>query len=555
MEEQMELFEDGGLRDEGGMVDEESGNEVPNGSTRKEVRDDVPAMLSEGEFVLPADVVRYHGLEKIMQLRDEAKLGLKKMEAMGQMGNSDEATLDDDMPFSMADIVIIGEPMEGEEEEPREMAQGGMVYAQGGTFVQPSTGIAGFQPSIYQGQQTTSTYTPPPSSVAPPAPQPSPAGGYLPKFVTSGITPFDDATLESMAGAPTTTDLSGVSTASTEGKFVPTVEDEYTTLKYINNETGEVRDFYFYKGNPVTPIPDGFVPYDESVNETVDDLESTAVETTQLTGSDDNGGFTVPDAEPVDYSSFSKDELMAAFDQNKTARTVLTAMGVVNPMIALFGRFATGQQQNQIIDEMKKRGITPPETSKGGNIIDRIGDFVSNIFGKDKEEVKRSIVSSAGSSSDLTSSLRPVSRPDQATDDKPMYFTDAIRAREEKKKEEAIANARRDTDAILATSMGTTAKERAERTGMTPVQTVAKATEKDKPVFAADSYDPRGKDQMGTPGKDSSAVTKVNTAANKAAAKAVSQQQAVGKTESIQQKIQRGGGFSKGGLASRKNKK
>jgi hypothetical protein len=509
-------------------------------------------MLSEGEFVLPADVVRYHGLEKIMQLRDEAKLGLKKMEAMGQMGNSDEATLDDDMPFSMADIVIIGEPMEGEE-EPREMAQGGMVYAQGGTFVQPSTGIAGFQPSIYQGQQTTSTYTPPPSSVAPPAPQPSPAGGYLPKFVTSGITPFDDATLESMAGAPTTTDLSGVSTASTEDKFVPTVEDEYTTLKYINNETGEVRDFYFYKGNPVTPIPDGFVPYDESVNETVDDLESTAVETTQLTGSDDNGGFTVPDAEPVDYSSFSKDELMAAFDQNKTARTVLTAMGVVNPMIALFGRFATGQQQNQIIDEMKKRGITPPETK--GNIIDRIGDFVSNIFGKDKEEVKRSIVSSAGSSSDLTSSLRPVSRPDQATDDKPMYFTDAIRAREEKKKEEAIAKARRDTDAILATSMGTTAKERAERTGMTPVQTVAKATEKDKPVFAADSYDPRGKDQMGTPGKDSSAVTKVNTAANKAAAKAVSQQQAVGKTESIQQKIQRGGGFSKGGLASRKNKK
>ena len=555
MEEQMELFEDGGLRDEGGMVDEESGNEVPNGSTRKEVRDDVPAMLSEGEFVLPADVVRYHGLEKIMQLRDEAKLGLKKMEAMGQMGNSDEATLDDDMPFSMADIVIIGEPMEGEKEEPREMAQGGMVYAQGGTFVQPSTGIAGFQPSIYQGQQTTSTYTPPPSSVAPPAPQPSPAGGYLPKFVTSGITPFDDATLESMAGAPTTTDLSGVSTASTEDKFVPTVEDEYTTLKYINNETGEVRDFYFYKGNPVTPIPDGFVPYDESVNETVDDLESTAVETTQVAGGDDNGGFTIPDAEPVDYSSFSKDELMAAFDQNKTARTVLTAMGVVNPMIALFGRFATGQQQNQIIDEMKKRGITPPETSKGGNIIDRIGDFVSNIFGKDKEEVKRSIVSSAGSSSDLTSSLRPVARPDQATDDKPMYFTDAIRAREEKKKEEAIAKARRDTDAILATSMGTTAKERAERTGMTPVQTVAKAIEKDKPVFTADSYDPRGKDQMGTPGKDNSAVTKVNTAANKAAAKAVSQQQAKGKTESIQQKIQRGGGFSKGGLASRKNKK
>jgi len=166
MEEQMELFEDGGLRDEGGMVDEESGNDVPSGSTKKEVRDDIPAMLSEGEFVLPADVVRYHGLEKIMQLRDEAKFGLKKMEAMGQMGNSDEATLEDDVPFGPADLLIVaGEP---EEEEPREMAEGGVVHAQAGTFVQPATGIMGYQPSIYQGQQTSATYTPPPSSVAPP---------------------------------------------------------------------------------------------------------------------------------------------------------------------------------------------------------------------------------------------------------------------------------------------------------------------------------------------------------------------------------------------------
>jgi len=35
MEEQMELFEDGGLRDEGGMVDEESGNDVPTGVLKK----------------------------------------------------------------------------------------------------------------------------------------------------------------------------------------------------------------------------------------------------------------------------------------------------------------------------------------------------------------------------------------------------------------------------------------------------------------------------------------------------------------------------------------
>jgi hypothetical protein len=51
MKEQMEMFEDGGLKDEGGTIDPVSGNDVPPGSTQEEVRDDIPAQLSEGEFV------------------------------------------------------------------------------------------------------------------------------------------------------------------------------------------------------------------------------------------------------------------------------------------------------------------------------------------------------------------------------------------------------------------------------------------------------------------------------------------------------------------------
>ena len=58
MNKQMEMFEEnGGLMDEGGTVDPVSGNDVPPGSTQEEVRDDIPAQLSEGEFVFPADVV------------------------------------------------------------------------------------------------------------------------------------------------------------------------------------------------------------------------------------------------------------------------------------------------------------------------------------------------------------------------------------------------------------------------------------------------------------------------------------------------------------------
>ena len=99
LQDQMDLFEDGGFKDQGNTKDPATNNPVPVGSTQKEVRDDIPANLSEGEFVLPADVVRYHGLEKIMGFRDQAKNGLQKMENMGQMGNSDEATLPDGTPF------------------------------------------------------------------------------------------------------------------------------------------------------------------------------------------------------------------------------------------------------------------------------------------------------------------------------------------------------------------------------------------------------------------------------------------------------------------------
>jgi len=124
---QMELafMQDGGLEDEGGQVEPTSGNEVPSGSLKEEVKDDIPTMLSEGEFVFPADVTRYIGLETLMEMRQNAKMGLKRMEQMGQMGNSDEATMPDDLPFGMADLVVIAGGQE-ENDEPQKLQTGGM---------------------------------------------------------------------------------------------------------------------------------------------------------------------------------------------------------------------------------------------------------------------------------------------------------------------------------------------------------------------------------------------------------------------------------------------
>ena len=84
------LFAEGGMNDQGGTVDPVSGNDVPPGSLQNEVRDDIDVKISEGEFVIPADVVRYIGLERLMKLRDEAKQGLSRMNEIGQMGNAQE---------------------------------------------------------------------------------------------------------------------------------------------------------------------------------------------------------------------------------------------------------------------------------------------------------------------------------------------------------------------------------------------------------------------------------------------------------------------------------
>ena len=283
LEEQMELFNEGGLKDEGGEVDPKSGNDVPIGSTKKEVRDDIPAMLSEGEFVFPADVVRYIGLENLMRLRQNAKMGLKKMEAMGQMGNSEEATMPDDMPFDMADLIIVtGKP---EDDEPKEMAQGGVVQANQGAFM-PSTGIGGYQQSVFQNQPQVAAPFVPASSIAPPPPAPSPAGGFMPKFVTNQTTPFDDGSLAPKTNTGTTsTTTANTGTTGTTDDFVPTVDKVYTQEKYINPETGETRMINFYNGVAVNEIPDGFIPFkDYNPDETTTtDLESTSVATTQVT--------------------------------------------------------------------------------------------------------------------------------------------------------------------------------------------------------------------------------------------------------------------------------
>jgi hypothetical protein len=224
MKEQMELFQDGGLRDQGGTIDPVSGNNVPPGSLQEEVRDDIPAQLSEGEFVFPADVVRYIGLEKLMQMRQEAKVALSQMEAMGQMGNSDEASIPDNLPFDIYDLDV--------EDDPVEMQTGGVVP--GVQTQQGFTGISGFQPAQFQSGATSGFVSAP-----------------VPQFpTTQPVRPAPVPIAQPPQQMPTFEDFT---------------EKNVETIEYTNTETGEKRVFTFIGGQPTVPIPAGFVPSSEYV--------------------------------------------------------------------------------------------------------------------------------------------------------------------------------------------------------------------------------------------------------------------------------------------------
>jgi ribosomal protein S16 len=372
MEKQMELFEEGGLKDEGGMIDEESGNEVPVGGTRKGVRDDIPANISEGEFIFPEDVTRYIGLDKLMQLRQEAKMGLKRMEAMGQMGNSDEAIIDDDLPFDMADLIIVSGP-EGDDTE--------LDMAVGGVTMQPN------------------------------------------QVRRLGGAPSTDI---SNVSAPTTTPLTSQSAgvrrltpeATNEGVATPTFSfkelmgDAYLEMFEYRNEAGEVLMVPHLDGKPVYEVPPGYTIYNpatetEGAEGSVvanDEEAATVVEALAAVNSDKERPTTEPPKPPVDWDNLStQDFINEAAGLTGMSRTIANGvtlfmgpLGFIasammkyqdkNVIAKIDARLAAGGLTRAEIAELKKIRSSLEKTS--GGLLGKVIETVGNFFNKDKETIE-----------------------------------------------------------------------------------------------------------------------------------------------------------------------
>ncbi len=163
----------------------EEGNPPP-GATKKEVADDQLVLMSEGELVVPANVVRYHGLATYEGMRREALGGLQEMEMDGQISYIDEG-------------------------KTKKTRQGGIMKAQAGvipmaqaassqyTYNSPPLTRGGSPPGFYSDQNTRGgnfqdflDFYPPVMPVLPnPLPAPGPTPTYNPAYTpTYTQTPY-----------------------------------------------------------------------------------------------------------------------------------------------------------------------------------------------------------------------------------------------------------------------------------------------------------------------------------------------------------------------------
>jgi len=130
-DEQMNrLMEEGGMADAGVAQEPVTGNEVPPGALPSEVRDDVPVQLSEGEYVVPADVLRFFGVRFFEDLRNQAKQGMAEMQSNGRIGgasvDSNGVPAQDDDELTPEEEQMLQAAMGGQE-APTGMAEGGVV--------------------------------------------------------------------------------------------------------------------------------------------------------------------------------------------------------------------------------------------------------------------------------------------------------------------------------------------------------------------------------------------------------------------------------------------
>ena len=340
---QMAFMEEGGLTDDGANMDPVSGNEVPPGSMAEEVRDDIPAQLSEGEYVVPADVVRFYGVKFFEDLRSEAKRGLMDMEANGRIGGEPVAqTIDNQTGGELTPEELAAlEQITG-------MAVGGMVQPTQSTnpylqqqqmYQNPAPVAMGNTGQYNKGGQVLYASNGPDVSAGTAASENANIDPYAPQFsTTSGGSMFApgfliDQQLGTTAPSTRTVIMYGPN-GEVETLILPAQQARYEELVQM--------------GYSETPV-------------------QTTTETTVRQDDDDGGPSVKPTTKPpLKIDEIPKDELEKTAKGLGLMTNIATALASSAGLpVAAFINAGAVSQYNDIIDRMDSEGIKHDLEKKG----------------------------------------------------------------------------------------------------------------------------------------------------------------------------------------------
>jgi hypothetical protein len=343
---QMEmLLQEGGIADDGTTVDPVSGNKVPPGSMAEEVRDDVPAQLSEGEYVVPADVTRYYGVKFFEDLRTEAKRGMGQMEADGRIGGEPVSqTMDNQAegaltPEELAMLQEMG------------MAVGGMV-------------------------------TPPPRAI-----------GNTGEYNKGGQVLYAQDGRDVSAASASTSGVNPYQAQYTQGMgsiYAPGYLSQQIIDDYHASQAPQSRIVMLYSPDGIAvsvTLPAEQAKYDQLIAEgyTTEPVATTTETAVRIDDDDDPPPPATTKAMTPDYTRMTTAQLAKAYSQNQTAMAIMAGMAAINPIFGAFGTWATNNTKKKIIEA----GYKPPE---GGSIFDlSINDVigkVKDVLGLSEEETK-----------------------------------------------------------------------------------------------------------------------------------------------------------------------
>jgi hypothetical protein len=296
-------------------VDPVSGNEVPPGSLPEEVRDDIPAQLSEGEYVVPADVLRFYGMKFFEDLRKQAKIELAQMDKDGRIGGE---------PIAVMEISELS-PEDMEELDAIGAAVGGYITQQ------PSQSTMG---DPYQQQQMMYRQAAPV------------ARGNTGYNQGGGVEAEQDFTQPTYTAPDLLSEFGAGFSFTQPSQTTPT---EFTTVT-LYGPTGDIITL---------TLPTQQKLYEEKIKEGYT-TEQVAVSTETAVGKDD--GAPTPKRrlkEPeIDVDNIPKDELLKMAQglstMNKIATAIATSAGLP---VAAFVNAKGVAKYNDIIERMDAEGI------------------------------------------------------------------------------------------------------------------------------------------------------------------------------------------------------